>query len=203
MNSQSHNKKLKVYLPERRFLMPYLQRELPDYEISIVDTPAQCRAAIVEPQTDTDNFGADTVVLRCPNIVGTGMTGLPMMIARRIANGSFYHLGQNDARLSTIHASDVAVALAMAIDSPGIYTATDCNDPTFHDFAEALAHRLNGKRILTLNSRWINWIISPALKKTITRTQIYDGTEFCRKFNFSPHPVVDYLRTHIYDDESL
>lgn len=192
---------MKIFAPSHSFVLPYIVRELPDEDIMLVENPAEAHIAIMNPSEQAPEGVA--TVLFCPNIVGTGMTGLPMEFARRIARGSFYHLGSNDARLSTIHASDVAKAVRLAFGTPGQFTVTDGNDPTFHDFAEALAWRINHKRILTLNSKWVNWIISPALKKIITTDAVVDGSEFAKRFDFHPIPVTEYLRTHVYDEESL
>lgn len=193
---------LRIFVPAREFIIPYIAREFPDRRVIAVDSPENCSMAILSPD-DTVNTDNAVTTLVCPNVVGTGMTGLPMDFARRIARGSFYHLGDNQARLSTIHASDVAKAVKLALDVPGKFVVTDGDDPTYHDFAEALAWRINHKRILTLNSKWVNWIISPALKRIITKDNVVDGSEFAERFNFIPTPVTEYLRTHIYDDESL
>lgn len=194
---------LHVYAPRREFVLPYIAREIPDMDVVAADSRGDCQVAVIEPGDDSAGFAPDAVVLRCPNIVGTGMKGLPMELARRIARGSFYHLPGNEARLSTIHATDVAKAVRVSLGSPGVYTVTDGADPTFHDYAEALAWRINHKRILSLNSRWVRWIISPELKRLITVDQVVDGSEFASRFDFQPIPVTEYLRTHVYDDESL
>lgn len=195
---------IQVYAPGREFLLPYLKREFAAAHVELSDKINEADVAILSPGDKTpDEISDGITVLFCPNIVGTGMTGLPMDFVRRIARGSFYHLDGNEARLSTIHATDVARAVSLSLHSGGSYTVTDGDNPTFHDFAEALAHRLNQKRILTLSSKWVKWIISPSLKKLITTDAVVDGCEFAEKFNFKPTPVVTYLKTHVYDDESL
>lgn len=192
---------MRIYIPHREFVIPYIARRLPDENIELAARPDESDIAIISPDEKVPECVA--TVLVCPNIVGTGMTGLPMTIARHIARGSFYHLGGNEARLSTIHATDVARAVELVKDIPGQFTATDCDDPTYHDFAEALAWRINHKRILSLNSRWVRWIISPQLRRLITDDRRVDGSEFSGRFDFRPTPVVEYLRNHVYDDESL
>lgn len=194
---------LYIYAPSREFVLPYIERELPEFKVEATNDINLCDVAILSPGETGKENEENRLTLICPNIVGTGMTGLPMEIARRIARGSFYHLGSNETRLSTVHASDVAKAVKAALGHKGTYTVTDGNNPTFHDFAEALAWRINHKRILTLNSKWVNWIISPALKKIITTDLTVDGSAFAEKFDFHPTPVTEYLQTHIYDEESL
>lgn len=201
-------KPLRVYAPGREFIIPYIAREMPDCAVEAVSDVAVCDVAVVEPSYSLAGLPEGTTVLVCPNIVGTGMTGLPMELARRIARGSFYHLEGNEARLSTIHAADVAKAVHLSHGNGGRYLVTDGADPAFRDFAEALAWRLNHKRILTLSSRWVRWIISPALRRIITKdaTVRADGTalrSFADEFDFHPVPVTEYLRTHVYDEKSL
>lgn len=194
---------LKIYIPGREFVLPYIKRELGEYDIVLTSSPDDCNVAIINPNDVKTIFNKDTTILVCPNIVGTGMTGLPMDLARRIARGSYYHLEGNDARISTIHASDVARAVRLSLGTPGTFTVTDCVDPTFHDFAEALAWRINQKRIITLSSKWVRWIISPSLRRIITKDLTFDGKEFANRFGFTPTPLTEYLRNHNYDDESL
>ena len=201
MNQEKPKRNIKVYSPGREFVLPYICREILDCDISLCPTASDADVCILNPG---DNAPEECeCVLYCPNIVGTGMTGVPMEIARRIARGSYYHLGGNEARLSTIHATDVAKAVNIVLDHKGKYVVTDGVDPTFHDFSEAIAWRINHKRILTLNSVWVNWIINPGLRRLITTDCVVDGTLFAEKFDFKPTPVTEYLRTHNYDDESL
>ena len=198
---------LRVYVPGREFVIPYIARELEDYVVEPAVSASDADVLILNPGEDApareSSSEKKTLTLFCPNIVGTGMTGLPMEIVKRIARGNYYHLGGNEARLSTVHASDVAKAVRIAMGHGGSYTVTDGDNPTFYDFAEALAFRLNHKRILTLNSKWVKWIINPNLKRTITTDAVVDGSEFAEKFGFVSTPVTTYLRTHVYDEESL
>lgn len=204
MSDNREKMQLGIFAPGREFILPYLSRELPDYEVIGVDDASRADVAVLNPgDCLPEGLRESATVLFCPNIVGTGMTGLPMELAKRIARGSYYHLGGNDAQLSTIHAADVAKAVAISFGSGVRAVVSDGADPTFHDFAEALAWRINHKRILTLNSKWVNWIISPQLRRIITTDAVVDGHEFAERFKFSPTPVTEYLRTHVYDDESL
>lgn len=194
---------IKVYIPGREFVLPYIAREMPEFNVELAADSTDCDVVILNPGQQVPDSNSDVAVLFCPNIVGTGMNGLPMEIAGRIARGSYYHLGGNEARLSTIHASDVAKAVRLSYKKGGQYIVTDGEDPTFHDFAEALAWRINHKRILTLNSKWVNWIVSPSLRRIITKDNTFDSSRFFNDFDFHPVPVTEYLRTHVYDEESL
>ncbi len=41
------------------------------------------------------------------------------------------------------------------------------------------------------------------LRRAITDDTTFDGSAFASDFNFKPNSVTEYLRTHVYDDESL
>lgn len=194
-------KKLYIYAPEGEFLRPYIERELPDYELVDSADGADYTCAIIHLETPAPADCA--MVLRCPYIVGTGMTGIPMTFARRIDRGTFCHIKGNEARISLIHAVDVAVAVRLTLGQSGEYIITDGCSHTIHDFAEALARRINQKRILTLNHFWARWLMGLDMMKFIITDHIADGSVFAERFNFQPNNVCEYLRTHVYDDESL
>lgn len=192
-----------VAAPGREFIMPYIRRETFDVA-KIVESPhdADFHVAVINPGDELpDGFPAGGTVLECPNIVGTGMTGLPMQLACRIAKGTYFHILGNTTRLSTIHASDVAKAVRLAVGSGRRITLTDGADPTFIEFADALAYRINDKRILTLKPRWARLLLGRTMREAVTA----DSVVYRRStlVGFEPTPVVEYLRTHVYDDESL
>ncbi len=196
-------KKLKIIAPQHSFVLPYIIRELPEYEI-ITDGDADEYTVIISPDgTIPDGTPAEATVLLCPNVVGTGMNGLPMELATRIAAGSYFHIEGAEAHLSTIHATDVAKAVRLTLGTGGRHKVTDGADPTFVDFTEALAFRLKNKRIMTLKPILAKFLIPKRIRNIITTNRTVDGSEFAEKFQFHPTPVTEYLRTHIYDEESL
>lgn len=135
---------LYVVAPERDFLLPYLQRAVPEavfvdsptiadrcFMISSVDVyAADCGTLIDEKAavdassvwscreaefTDTCRAARKTaVILRAADIVGTGMTGWMRELAERIWKGTLLHFKGNEACVSVVHASDVAAAVAAA-----------------------------------------------------------------------------------------
>lgn len=196
-------KKLKIIAPDHGFILPYIIRELPEYEVVSDGDADECTVIIAPDGTIPAHAPENATILLCPNVVGTGMTGLPMEIATRIAAGSYFHMEGVEARLSTIHASDVAKAVRLSMGKGGRYKVTDCSDPTYNEFAEALAFRLKNKRIMTLKPLLAKILIPKRLRAIISTDYTTDGSEFAELFDFHPVLVTEYLRTHIYDDESL
>lgn len=198
---------LRLICRSLKFVAPYIQRELPDYEL--IESGAGDAAVCLFTSEEADDLHAreelpaGCTTLICPNVVGTGMNGWPMTIAEAIARGRYFNIKGNEERLSTVHASDVAVAVRLSLGHGGTFTVTDLNDPRQIDFAEAIAHRLNDKRIFTVSSTWAPWLMGRKLFNFVTESDVYDGEEFAYQFKFKPTPVVEYLRTHVYDDESL
>lgn len=165
-----------------------------------VDYVAACR-----------RLGLRPLILRCANTVGTGMTGYPRRLAESIAKGFFFHFPDNDARISAVHAADVASLVAdivegRAVPQRDIYIVTDGDNPTLHDFADALAYRMNDKRISNLSTwgqRMAGRIFYGTAYRRYTTTETYDGGAAFRELGFTPTPVVRYLREHVYDENSL
>lgn len=192
-----------VSAPVREFILPYIDREFSGWYKRVADpAAADYHVAVISPgDALPHDFPAGGTVLECPNIVGTGMTGLPMDIAASIARGTYYHIRGNDSRLSTIHASDVARAVCLTAGTGRRFTLTDGADPSFVDFAEALAHRINNKRILTVKPLLAMFLMGPRLRRAVTTDAV--ARQVSTLVGFTPTPVVEYLHTHVYDDESL
>ncbi len=177
---------------------------MPDAEFVDSVSDADYVVAIARPgDVIPDDIAEVATVLECPNIVGTGMSGLPMKIAGKILNGTYCHVKGNEARLSTIHAVDVAQAVRLSLGTVGRFIVTDGDGPSVHDFAEALAFRINQKRIYTIKPFWAKFMLTGSLFDELTVDRLLDGNAFKESFDFKPVPVVEYLRTHVYDDESL
>lgn len=157
--------------------------------------------------------GIRHLVLRCANTVGTGMTGLPMEFARWIYRGWLMHFPGNEARISVVHACDVAGCVASfarksdPLLSGAVLNITDADNPTVHDFLEALAYRMNQKRISVLGTRPQQWIAARIYGRRkmhlLTTTVTFDGSKVRSMLGVGPVKVTDYLFNHIYDHSSL
>lgn len=153
------------------------------------------------------------LVLRCPDIVCTGMTGFTRHLANAIWRGTFFHFPGNDARRSVVHATDIAEAIILACKeltaSADIVTYNICDgvNPTLHDLAEALAFRMSNKRISNLSTKpqqIIGRLIYGRRRYAeYTDTRTLSCAAICRDLGFRPTDVCSYLRTHNYDDTSL
>lgn len=157
--------------------------------------------------------GTPYVILRCADIIGTGMTGFTRSLANDIWRGTFFHLPGNVARRSVVHATDIArIVHALAhggLPSSGlnVFNVSDGTAPSIHDLAEALAYRMCNKRISTLSTR-PQQVIGRFLygKKKVaayTTTRTFSAARLVRELAFKAVPACEYLRTHIYDDNSL
>ncbi len=198
------------------FLLPYFQREL---GVKDDDEPV-APVAGVKIVTDESESAAETaagpgldafcrerslpvVVLRCPYIVGTGMHGLMHKIAAGIYKGTFVHIAGNEARISVVHATDVAKAASIAAGTQGCYTLTDGTDPLIHDLSEAFAYRLGDKRLFTIKPRWARLWYGASYFGTLTTSHTAPDTFRAAFPGFEPASVVNYLKTHVYDQQSL
>ena len=158
-----------VHTPGREFLWPYIKKAASAHTltdnageadvaimVSSTDiyTPGELLLAAESTPTNPDSawighesaFAAGcencrTVILRCPNVIGTAMTGFPRELAESIFRGTFFHFKGNEARVGAVHAADVAAAIAALAEMPtaeGIYNISDGENPKLHDLAEAI-----------------------------------------------------------------
>lgn len=153
-------------------------------------------------------------ILRSPDIVGTGMHGQLRRLVNSIYRGNYHHIDDETARLSVVHAVDVARAMVMLHAVGGTYNITDGVNPSRHDLVEALAARMKSKRVYTLRAKRARILARicdfiPFIeysRKTLAaryRTLTFDNTRLLRAINMKPTSVVDYLTTHNYDENSI
>lgn len=156
----------------------------------------------------------ELTVLRLPQlIVGTGMGGMLIRIISQINRGTYLHIKDSSARRSVIHAASIGQAVADSV--PGIYNIADPVAPEVRDLAEAIAFRTGQKRIYTVSLRKAiimsklagltgigGWGKDMLAFKTESLT--FSTAKAESAFGFSvPSTATDYLRNHIYDENSL
>ena len=147
--------------------------------------------------------GVRATILRLPHVVATGMDGYPRRIVNGILRGTFMHIEGNDSRLSVVHGVDVALAVRLTLGSGQELNVTDGEAPSLHDLAESLAFRLNQKRIFRLKPSWARWCMTKAARARHATTLTFSSEKIQKEFGFNPRLVTEYLRTHVYDNESL
>lgn len=157
--------------------------------------------------------GTGAMIIRCADLVCTGMQDFPRHLAQAIWRGTFFHFPGNEARRSVCHAVDLG-RIARAVADGGlpagqmpVYNLSDGTDPTIHDLAEALAFRMREKRISNLSTgpqRWFARLLYGKEKYArYTTSRTFDAARLALDLAFTPTVVTDYLRTHTYDENSL
>ena len=159
--------------------------------------------------------GVALAILRPAPVVGTGMGGELRTMVNRIYRATYRHVIGDEARMSVVHATDLASAAVMLLGTGGIFNVTDGIDPTRHDLAEALCSRLDRKRIYSLSAKRMKLIarIGDWLPITVyntrrlkqqTSTLTYDSSRLREALpDWHPSSVTDYLVSHVYDSSSL
>lgn len=153
--------------------------------------------------------GCRAFILRCAPTVCTGMQGRARRLLNDIYRGVFFHLPGNEARLSVVHGTDVAGAAAFLAASNaegGIFNLTDADHPTIDDLAEALAYRLDNKRISTVSTKpqqWFARLVYGARRLDEYTVSTLVSSAKIEGMGFAPQAVCSYLRNHVYDDASL
>lgn len=156
--------------------------------------------------------GVACTILRLPPVVGTGMKGPLGEMVKRIYRGSYHHIAGNEARISVVHAVDVARACVDLAGKDGVFNLTDGVNPTVHDLAEALSRRLKDKKIMTLSqkraARWARfndfipgaWMNRGELRR-MTTSLTFSGDKAIDALGYKPHSVTDYLVNHDYEND--
>lgn len=150
--------------------------------------------------------GMSVTILRVPYVIGTGMEGTMLRLARRVARGSQMQIREDKTLWSVVHATDVAAA-ALAIARDGDTTPEyiiSAPAVTVNDLVDALSHRIKNKRIGTISPRWARLWYGSELHSLLTTDNVVDTSAFAERYpDFTFANPAEYLRTHDYDDDSL
>lgn len=160
--------------------------------------------------------GLNACILRAAYVIGTGMTGFPMWLARGIYGGWLVKLKGNDSRVSVVHAVDVAELAKLFSDkllaSPvGTFVeamnVSDGSATTVNELIDALAFRINDKKVWTvsgLGARLATLFYDKHRYDEMTTTLTFDDARLLRESDgYNLHRVTEYLRTHNYNADSL
>ena len=210
---------LTVWADNHTFTLKYLERQFnrrinrdldladKDFPVFIIteagkEVPDAASSFIINARTRN----LTTIHIRVPMVIGTGMTGMSMFMAKRIANGTMHRIKDNKAVWSIIHAVDVAkVARLLADNTVNDVEIIVSPPPTpVNDFIDALATRIKNKKTAILSAGLSKFLYSKKLFKEQTSDKVVDTSEFNHAYpDFIFNNPAEYLKTHIYNDESL
>ena len=217
-----------VYAPGQDFVLPYIVAALPGcgiYSISLPDGTLipENKKAVGKPElyimiSSTDIYGTgamEDITEDTPADPDSEWTRNENSF-RDFAAAQHHEpviLRCADARRSIPHATDLG-RIAHTLATAGVpdrknmtYNVTDGSDPTIHDFAEALAYRMNNKRISTLSTRPQQWIGKKIYGEKryalYTSSRTFSSGKLKLDMAFRATDTCEYLRTHVYDQNSL
>lgn len=159
--------------------------------------------------------GSCLTILRLPLlVVGTDMQGILIDIVRQIFRGVYYDIREPQAFISTVHASSAGPAILVSAGTPGIFNFNDAATTTVTQLSDALSYRIGHKRPFSMKPRVARFISKIAdflgikgygskMLKFKTTTLTFSAEKFMSAFNFSPIATTEYLKTHVYDENSL
>lgn len=198
---------LRLLTPGLDFVRPYVERALSDV-YTVISSPDEPSDTVLAICRATDEQGLDrkvinTMLITPDAVIGTGMNGLGRTLAEGVARGRLYHIFGNEARLSVIHATSLAQAARLVAGTPGRFVVAEEQPVTFHDLVEALATRINGRRVYTVSRRLAWWLMPPYLRRTITTDSIVTPDIAAAFPDFKPVSACGYLTTHDYSDDTI
>lgn len=144
-------------------------------------------------------------ILRCGEIIGNNMTGRIRCMTDRIASGMYFHIpGYDEGTLVLIHAEDLAAIIDFIIGKKVILNISDGYTHYYKETADAIARRLNDKRILTMPRKLVPVIkllshVIPSLAtmlalRSCTITYNNDAMMAALEGRVKPRNVTDYLK---------
>jgi len=208
-----------VRAPGQEFIHKYFDREfdcditgdLPDDgdvtgAVMIVSDPD----ATVDTTSYTDwctRHGLRSIVIRVPHIIGTGMKGLPMTLARGVMRGTMLCIRDNEAKIAVIHAVDIPRVVRAIVEEGGtepVDIAVSAPPVHVNDLIQALGRRIKDKRVGSIKPRWARVLYGAERYAELTTDYAVNTEAFDARFpDFEFVNPVEYLITHVYDDESL
>lgn len=188
------------------FLLPYIQQLFPMPEgksaddiaapVAGVKITTECSSAPADNAFDEycEAQGIPVVAIHCPYVVGTAMNGLTRRIAAAIYSGRYVQIRDNKAAISLIHAEDVAQAVKQSAGMEGSYVLTDGAETPINSLADALAHRIDNKRLFTIALRWARWWYGKDFFTQLTTDHLFAST----LPGFAPRNTIELLYRENY-----
>lgn len=163
--------------------------------------------------------GMRLITLRLPLVMGTGMQGILAEIAAGILSGTYRHIlpAHAEAHHSVVHAADVAAIIPALVDSDveGVYHLTDGQNPSTQELSEAIAWRVDHKRIYSIPPKWQKFVArvgrllkwdaySPSRLTYLSTPHTFSDARLRAALpSFTTTSVTVYLRTHNYDNDRI
>jgi len=224
---------LYLFTPEKDYVRPYFERLMPDYAISdrcdnaiaavmisttdIYDANSGSNINELHPIkqdsreayneryfTETcERHGLAATILRCAPIVCTGMQGTVYCMAKKIYAGSYVGVSENEAVVSVVHAVDLPAAYRAVAGHNDIYNVSDGKETRVNELADSLAWRMSQKRIFTIKEKWYRLLFGKKKLADAYRSLTFSCEKIKSSGAFNPNPVTEYLKTHVYDEQSL
>ena len=199
--------KLRLLTPGIDFIQPYIIDALSDiYEVITNDSAiADIVMAIVRESDEgcVDRKVINTLLITPGTIIGTGMNGPGRALAEGIGRGCLYHIKGNEALMSVIHATALARAARMAAGTEGRFVVAEDEPVATDTLIEALATRMDGRRVYTLGPRWAAWLMSRELRALTTTDSVTTG-DFKQHFpDYEAGSACEYLTTHDYSNDTI
>lgn len=191
--------------------------ELPVVSIVVTDT-TDCPAADAETSRAGEictSHGITLTHVTFAPIAGTGMTGRWRDTVNAIYRGIYCHVVGNTARASIIHALDAAEVAVRAAMHGGHHYVSDNRNPTVDAIADALARRIDDKRIAVLKPRqartlaWLTDLFTlghAGARKRLERDTtdaVFTSTQILDDIDYQLRDTVGYLTSHTYTDEDI
>ncbi|MGM9844257.1 MAG: hypothetical protein ACI30S_08555 [Muribaculaceae bacterium] len=182
------------------------------------ETPLiDCEMYGMEIRFETFFRNVPHTIIRLPELViGTGMTNMAMDMVRQIYRGTYMHIDGADGRCSAVHATSVAevAALCALKDVTGTFIFTDGVNHSVKDIAEALAHRLDDRKIFSVSDKKARFLRffgnllgiggwSGKMYDFKHRKLTFSPAILLSKLDYQPVSVTEYLLNHVYDENSL
>lgn len=216
MSDTDRRPHMTVYMPGQEFIAKYIDRHFDrNVLVRLGDDPgveALMLSRAVNPDTAAEAtyrewcaaHGIKPRILRLAMVIGTGMAGFGMTLARGVARGTMLVIRDNVAVRSAIHCVDIPRVIERLPQDE--LTLTVAGPPvSISELVCALGKRIKDKRVGSIKPRWARLLYGSSLYGDLTRDQVTDTADLEATLgpDFVFTNIPGYLTTHVYDDESL
>lgn len=202
-----------ILLDGHDYLKPYLERELAEAGYGVEYSPLSGRdgrdsnpSAAIALAGVGQSLPEGFTGLQFPAVVATGMQGTVRALAEDVARGNFFKIRDYEyPAIHVVHATDIARAVATIVRDglSGQWSLHDGARPSLDALADALAQRMNGKRLFALPKTWARLLGVGRKWRNFSDSFTPTLPDFSAATGLTPTNVCHYLKSHIYDENSL